>query len=235
MSLLALECVSRCHRHRAGRHEVLRDVSLRLEEGEIVAVWGLPRSGRSTLMRVAAGIEPPDSGEVRLHGHDLTGDGGALGQGIGYCQQVLRDVEAQGVLDALIVGQLAQGTPKASARAQALAMLVRVGAERCAAHELYELSGTDALRVALARALVSKPSLLVIDEPLKGVNPLDRHTILALLRSLAEEGTAILMSTGDATGLSAADRALALAEGELRGALAAQLAPVVELRSARSA
>jgi ABC-type multidrug transport system ATPase subunit len=236
MSLLTLENVGRSHRHGGRERTVLSDVSLRLGAGELVAFWGMPRSGRSTLLRVAAGIEPPDTGVIRLAGRDLAGSGGgALGDGIGYCQRLLRDAEAHGVLDALMVGQLARGIPKPTARARALAVLERVGASHCAARALSELSGAETVRAIVARALVPQPSLLVIDEPIRGVDLLERHAILALLRSLADEGIAILMSTGDTAGLSGADRALSLAEGELRGALSPELASVMPLRRLVSA
>ena len=78
------------------------------------------------------------------------------------------------------------------------------------------------MRVALARALALEPSLLVIDEPTRGVDLLERDAILALLRSLADEGIAVLISTGEATALAGADRALSLADGELRGSLRAR-------------
>ncbi len=110
MTLLALERVGK--RYTAGRLEqvVLDDVSLTLEEGELVAVWGMPRSGRSTLLRIAAGIEPPDTGVVRFQGRDLSNAGGAvLGHGIGYCRPAPRDREAAAVLDELMLGPRARG------------------------------------------------------------------------------------------------------------------------------
>ena len=90
MSLLALEHVEKAYGSGSGRHVVLRDVSLEIEAGEMVAVWGLRRSGRSTLLRVAAGIEAPDAGSVRFEGHDLRGRSRgreALGEQIGYCRK----------------------------------------------------------------------------------------------------------------------------------------------------
>lgn len=232
MSLLELENVSR--RTRQGAHErtVLEDVSLELERGELLAVWGVRRSGRSTLLRIAAGIDPPDSGEVRFDGRPLRARGAeALGRGIGYCRRTACGSEAREVLDDLIFGQLARGVTRQEARKRAHAALVRTRTEHCGAHSIRELDGGETVRVTIARALVLAPSLLVIDEPTKGVDLLERDSILALLRSLAdEEHIAVLMSAGEATALSGADRALSLAGGHLRGSVAPELAQVLPLR-----
>ncbi len=230
MTLLALEGVVR--RYRSGAHEriVLDGVSLTLEAGELLAVWGLRRSGRSTLLRVAAGIEPPDAGVVRFAGRDLAHSPDALGGGIGYCRPAAVDGEAHGVIDELIAGQLARGVPQPAALARAYAALERVEGSDCAGRALHELDGGEAMRVSIARALVLEPKLLVIDEPTKGVDLLERDAILALLRSLADEGIALLVSAGEATALSGADRALSLSGGELRGSVSPELAAVVPLR-----
>jgi ABC-type sugar transport system ATPase subunit len=78
--------------------------------------------------------------------------------------------------------------------------------------------------------LALRPRLLVIDEPVKGVELVERDAILALLRGLADEGLGVLASAGETTALSGADRALALGGGELRGAAVPELAPVLSLR-----
>jgi putative ABC transport system ATP-binding protein len=235
MSLLALERVTR--RYRSGAHErvVLDAVSLSLEAGELLAVWGLRRSGRSTLLRVAAGIEPPDEGIVSFEGEDLARRGDALGSGIGFCRPGTGDGEAHGALDELIAGQLARGVPQTTAESRAFDALERVGAGECAGRRLNELDGGESVRVAIARALALGPLLLVIDEPTKGVDLLERDSILALLRSLADDGIALLVSVGEATALSGADRALSLSDGELRGSLRPELAAVVPLRRRASA
>lgn len=231
MTLLALEHVSRRHGRGAQERTVLRDVSLRLDGGELVAVWGLRRSGRSTLLRVAAGIEPADAGVVRFAGRELPAHGGgALGSGIGYCRSAFRGEEGLAVLEVLLAGQLARGATAAQARACAWSALARTGAERCARRGLHELDAAEAVRVGLARALAPRPSLLVVDEPTNGVDLLERDGILALLRSLADEGIAVLISAGESTELAGAHRALALSGGQLRGSLDPELAPVVPLR-----
>ncbi len=229
MSLLALERVTRRYRHGAREHVVLDGVSLTLDPGELLAVWGLRRSGRTTLLRVAAGIEPPDGGTVRFDGEDLARRP-ALGEGIGWCHPGQGEGEARGVLDELLAGQLARGVPQPTAQAHAFQALERTGASDCAGHGTHELHGGEAARVAIAIALTLDPRLLVIDEPTKGVDLLERDAILALLRSLADEGIALLVSAGEATALSGADRALSLSGGELRGNIATELAEVVPLR-----
>ncbi len=231
MSLLELHRVSRHYRQGAHRHIVLREVCLQVERGEMVAIWGARRSGRSTLLRVAAGVEPVNGGAVRFEGADVCARRGQmLGSGIGYCQRTMRGAEAHGVLEQLMVGQLARGIPARVARERAAGALERVAAGQCAARELQGLDAAEQVRVALARALALAPRLLVIDEPVKGVDLLERDAILALLRSLADEGIAVLISAGEATALAGADRALSLADGELRGSLAPELAEVLPLR-----
>jgi energy-coupling factor transporter ATP-binding protein EcfA2 len=232
VSLLELENVRRSVRRGAHEQVVLRDVSLRLEAGELVAVWGARHSGRSMLLRVAAGIEPADSGVVRFDGRALSaGSGEMLGEGIAYCRNAASSAEADGVLDELVLSQLARGVPRRLARTRALAALERAGAERCGAHAVHELDGADTARVRIAGALVAAPVLLLIEEPTSGVELLERDAILGLLRSLADEGLAVLMSAGQATALSGADRALSLTNGVLRGSVAPELAPVLPLRA----
>jgi ABC-type lipoprotein export system ATPase subunit len=233
MSLLTLEGVSKRYRDGPRERVVLSDVSLRLDAGELAAVWGLRRSGRSTLLRIAAGIEAPDTGVVRFLGCDLAERGHEmLGGGIGYCQQTFRGGEARSALEQVTLALLARGVMPAQARSRAAAALERAGAASCAELAPAELDGAEAVRVALARTLALQPRLVVVDEPVKGVDLLARDEILALLRSIADDGVAVLASTGDSAGLSGADRALALGEGELHESPARELAPVLPLRRA---
>jgi putative ABC transport system ATP-binding protein len=215
---------------------LLREVSLQLDTGELVAIWGRRRSGRSTLLRIAAGVEPPDTGTVRFAGHDLArAAGDLLGSGIAYCRRTTAGAEAEGMLGEMVAAQLARGVTQVNARTRAWAALERTGAEEYAEYEAHELDSAELVRVTLARALLSRPSLIVIDEPIDGVDLLIRDEILVLLRSLADDGIAVLMSTGDAAAFAVADRALSLSDGELRGAISPELAPVVPLRKLASA
>jgi putative ABC transport system ATP-binding protein len=232
MSLLALEQVGKHYASGAKSRIALRDISFEVEPGQLVAVWGRRRSGRSTLLRVAAGIERPDTGTVRLEGEDIyTLPTRGLDE-IGYCRTSFRPAEGQLILDHLLLGQMSRGVKAANARIRASEALRRVGSERLAARRPGDLDAAERVRVAIARALVRQPRLLVIDEPVIGVDLLARDGILSLLRSLADEGTAVLTSTAETAGLENADRALALSDGELNASAVPDTAAVIPLRRA---
>jgi ABC-type ATPase involved in cell division len=233
MSLLSIEHVTK--RYRRGRLErvAVRDISLDIEPGELVAVWGARSSGRSTLLRLAAGIESPEEGSVSFEGRDLTRwRNRMLGRRIGYCHTSFPSVQRCLVVEHVAAGLLAQRVSPKQAWRRGQEMLLRVGAERCAWLECHELDGAEVARVAIASALVAAPGLLVIDEPTSGVDELARDPLLGLLRSIANDGTAVLMSAGDAQGLSGVDRAYTIDSGELQ--LQSTQARVVPLRRAES-
>jgi ABC-type lipoprotein export system ATPase subunit len=232
MSLLALEHVSKLSRETQRERIVLKDISLEVRGGELVVIYGERRSGRTTLLRMAAGIQAPDSGSVSFEGHELSERGERiLGEGIGYVQKTLRSGEEEGVLEQVAAPLLARGVSLGRARQGARVALARAGAERCAAARVAELSAGESVRVALARTLCLSPALVVVDEPVATVELAERDGILALLRRLVGDGLAVLASTGEPTELAGAHRALTLSEGELRGPSVPELAPVVALRA----
>jgi putative ABC transport system ATP-binding protein len=232
MTLLALEHVQSVRGAGHGLRVLLRDASFEIQPRELAVVWGLRGSGRSTLLRIAAGMEPPDGGRVRFEGEDLARHcERLLGPAIGWCQPARGFTDGQRALEYTMVGLLSHWARPAEARARARAALERVGAGHCAQMREHQLSSDEAVRVALARALALEPRLLVIDEPTRGVDLHERDGILAVLRVLANEGTAVLASTGVSTGLAEADLGLTLGEGELF-AVHAPLAPVIGITRA---
>lgn len=236
MSVLELDHMCKGRTEGSRGQAVLREVCLHLDAGELAVVWGLRQSGRSTLLRVAAGIEAPDRGSVRFEKLDLAAHGERLlGTSIGYCHKTLRFSDGHTALDHTMVGLLSRWVPARKARARAQRALERTGAAHCARMTQRQLTQAEAVRVALARTLALGPRLIVIDEPVKGVELVDRDPVLALLRSLADEGIAVLASTGESTGLSEADQAFVLGDGQLRGAPRPAAAEVVPLRPVRQA
>lgn len=236
MSLLELRHV--CKRRSFGGRKVvvLDNASLTIDAGELVAVWGLRGSGRTTLLRLAAGIDAPDSGTVRFAGRDLAEHGEEiLGREIGYCQKSFRAGAGRATIDEVIVGLLVKGVAPAEARVRAHEALQRAGGERLGARRISELDSGERVRLAIAHALSVQPRLLVIDEPVAGVDLRERDGILLLLRSLADEGIAVLMTVGDLTGLSGADQSLTIGDGELCGSPRRALEPVADLSLRRQA
>jgi len=214
--LFALEHATKCFTSGQRETLALRDISLELRAGEYVAIYGLRRSGRTTLLRVAAGILPLDAGVVRLEGRDLAErTGEALGVEIGYCSAVFDPSHGGSVVDHVALALLARGVGRRRARAQAEEALERAGASDCAHLDPRDLHVDELVRAGIARALVTAPRLLLLDEPTNGVDVHERDAIVALLRTLADSGTAILMTVGEA--LAGPDRMLALDRGQLRG------------------
>ncbi|MHB8491198.1 MAG: ATP-binding cassette domain-containing protein [Solirubrobacteraceae bacterium] len=225
MALLELDGVGR----RRGGNWVLRDLSLAVDPGEFVAIWGARRSGRSTLLRLAAGLEAPDAGHVRLRGTALQAGQDTRGGSVAFVRQSFKTAEGALVGEQLIRAQLVRGLEPAAAQARVHRSLERAGAGRCAALTHSALGQPERLRVAIARALCAAPTLLVIDEPFLGVSLTERDGILELFRSLADEGTAVLLSASETTELQGSDRALWLRDGSLAGELTPRRAEVLEL------
>jgi len=228
MSLLELAHATK--RFTSGQRETvaLQDISLELDAGDCVAIYGLRRSGRTTLLRVVAGILPLDEGTVRFDGHDLAARSTrALGVEIGYCSPVFDPAHGGSVTDHVAVALLARGVGRTRACARAEEALARTGASGCANLDPRELHLDELVRAGIARALVAKPRLLLLDEPTNGVDVLERDGILELLRAIADGGTAVLMTVGEP--VPGPNRVLALDGGRLRGHAVQEQAPVVPL------
>lgn len=229
-SLLALERATK--RFTSGQRETvaLDAVSLELHAGEWVAIHGLRRSGRTTLLRVAAGILPLDDGTARFEGRDLAGrDRRTLGVEIGYCSSLFDPAHGGTVADHVAVALLALGAGRRRACAAAEEALERAGASECAHLDPRDLHADELVRAGIARALVTAPRLLLLDEPTSGVGERERDGILALLRGLADAGSGVLTTAGERA--AGPDRALTLDGGRLRADSAADPAAVVALSS----
>lgn len=234
--VLALDGVTQHHRVGRRRETVLDRVSLELWPGEIVAILGLRHSGKTTLLRVAAGIEAPAAGSVRLDGEAL----GALRgsdrtqrlRAVGYVPKEWRVACGKPVLDHVALPLLAAGRPLLTALAQAHEALERVGAPHCAGAQVEELSPGDEARVALAQALVHEPRVLLVDEPGALAAPDEREGLLALLHALAAEDPrlALAVTARDVAGLPGAGRVLTLDGGVLRGVAEPPSADVLPFR-----
>lgn len=231
MSVLTLEHV--CKRFRRGHRELvaLRDVSLELATGEVVCVTGARRSGRTTLLRIVAGAERPDAGRVRFAGVDLADATPELRRQIVLCNTRFLPAHGRDACEHVMTPLLAVRVSRDEAGLRAHRALERVGAAELAFTRPQDWIPSEAVRVALARAIVRQPRLLLLDEPTNGVDALERDALLALVQRIAREsGVATLLTAGETTSVTGADRVLRLSDGELLGRTTLPAAEVVALR-----
>ncbi|HWX87961.1 MAG TPA: ATP-binding cassette domain-containing protein [Solirubrobacteraceae bacterium] len=202
---------------------VLDGVSLEIDGGDFVGVWGPMRSGKSTLLRVMSGIEQPDSGEVRFDGRALRSMS-ARGRarqlragGIGLVSSEWRTQIVRPTIELVATACASDGTPMREARILARKALARVSATDCADVRTDRLTLGERLRAALAMALVREPRLLLVDEPAVLPSPLESNELFALLRSLGEErDLAVVIASENLAALSGTLRTMAVSGGEVR-------------------
>lgn len=202
---------------------VLDRVSLQIDPGDSVGLWGPRRSGKSTLLRVLAGAQPPDEGTVRFAGVDLWRlPSRRLAEMKRTGGMALATPESQSHLDRPIVELVAEacmadGTSRRVARGRARQTLARLEVGRHADCDLSGLTLAERVRVSLALALVREPRLLLIDEPPVLGSPSESDALFALLRSLVEEpGMAVVIASEQLIPLEGARRQMAISHGEVR-------------------
>lgn len=236
MALLSLEDVTKRYRHGRREFVALRSVSIEVDEHELAVVLGARKSGRSTLLRIAAGLERPDSGSARFAGEDLARATDVIGRGIAYCHLSFPGVEGEFVLDHVALPLLARRHGRRRARQAAEQALERASVLGCAGLEPRELNAGERLRVAIARGLAAGPRLLVADDVSSSAGPAQADAVLSLLSSLVhEDGVSVLFSSDDATAVAGAERVYTLDGGRIRGEAQAPHAEVLALRPARAA
>lgn len=178
-----------------GGAPIVRGVDLRMGQGEVVALLGANGSGKSTLVRALVGVVPLDSGAVRLLGSPLGRT--APWERIGYVpQRVSAATGVPATAREVVVSGTLHGNhlrPPRDARTRAGAALASVGLGAVADNAVRTLSGGQQQRVLIARALVRHPELLLLDEPVAGVDLPSQRTFAAALAELAATGTTILV------------------------------------------
>lgn len=220
--LLALRNVAKGYR-RGGRWvRVLSDISLHVDSGELVAVAGSRGEGKTTLLKIAAGLELPDAGEVHLGNVDLARCSDEersrhLGDEISWVHRDGTGLRFE-VLD--YVGlPLAIGRRRRRRAVEALAMqaLERVGAADCAHQRWEELSNWERVLVAFARGAIGEPRLMIVDDVVDGLGMRRTREAGELLSSLVQElGCGVLMSVSDLEAALVADRVWSFERGGLK-------------------
>lgn len=207
----------------AAETSVLRDVDLELAPGETVAIIGPSGSGKSTLLNILGTLDRPTEGQIRLDGKDLTGlDEKALAElrsrEIGFVFQLHHLLPQCTVLENVLVPTLAAGAVerKEKAEARARRLLERVGLGERLAHRPGQLSGGERQRVAVVRALINEPKLVLADEPTGSLDRAAAEVLADLFVALnQEEGVSLVVVTHSMGLARRMSRVLELRDGAL--------------------
>jgi ABC-type cobalamin/Fe3+-siderophores transport system ATPase subunit len=220
MPLLSLEQVGKSYWR--GRHEivVLDDVSFELDPGEFAAIFGQRAAGKTTLLRIAAGMEFPDRGRVWLDGQELAASTRptlltGLHKRVGWVRRPGPATDALRVIDYVALPLLRDlRHTEAHRRASRALDSMRVG--DLARARWHELSDAERTLVMIAQAVVREPALVLADDPTMGLDLTEREVVVGLLHSTAaKSGMAVLMTVPDLPDTLQIQRVMSLSDGEL--------------------
>jgi ABC-type lipoprotein export system ATPase subunit len=214
---------------------ILNDVTLEVEAGEVVAVLGRSGSGKSTLLHLLGGLDRPDQGQIILAGQDITRQRPrALARTrlrhVGFVFQAFHLIEELSGEENVLLPARLPGAGRGGVR-RARRLIGELGLSEIAGRRPHELSGGEQQRLAIARALVNDPELVLADEPTGNLDQENGATVLTLLRSLPDRAVVIVTHEPDAAAI--ADRVLHLRDGCLASAAPAST-PVIRLKERRA-
>jgi putative ABC transport system ATP-binding protein len=197
-----IECAALVKDYRMGDNVVhaLRDVDLRINAGEFVAIMGPSGSGKSTFMNLIGALDTPTSGSLRIAGRDI----GSLGsdqlarlrnETLGFVFQQFMLLPRTNALENVKLPLMYTPLSRAEKQARAVAALKRVGLAERMDHNPSQLSGGQQQRVAIARALVNRPRMVLADEPTGALDTVTAQEIMQLFEDLNAEGTTVILVT----------------------------------------
>lgn len=213
MPILSLKNVCKGFGEGANRTEVLKNISLDVEDGEFVAIVGFSGSGKSTLLHQLSGLATPDSGEILLHGKPIVGAG--PDRGVVFQNYSLLPWLSVFQNIGLGVDQVFSDWSQEKRRAHVLHYIELVGLSHASRKKPSELSGGMRQRVSLARALATNPEMLLLDEPLSALDALTRGSLQSEIQSIwAKDKKTVIMITNDVDeAILLADRVIPLTPG----------------------
>jgi lipoprotein-releasing system ATP-binding protein len=200
---------------------VLNGLDLNVASGEVVAVRGASGTGKSTLLHCLGLLDRPDRGSVKLNGEELTTldraqAASVRAQRIGFVFQAFNLLPEFSVMENVLMSAHVARLPLQKAKSRAQMLLEQIGLSARMHYDVRKLSGGERQRVGLCRALLTKPHLLLADEPTGNLDPATAAVVLEQMLKLARNnGSAIVIVTHDPAIASRADRVLELASGKL--------------------
>ena len=220
--VLSFESVDVCYWRGQRPLQVLRDASMRVHAGELAGVWAKAGGGKTTLLEVAAGVLAPDHGRIVIDDRNLADLTTRQTSDLlhGYVGLATRQGPALPDLPmaAWVALALMRHVDRRAAEQRARQVLERVGVGAVAEEPWRNLSDSERILVAIARAVVCEPKLLLVDDPTAGLDMIERFELLGLLRSIAvATGAAILISASDMADLQGVETIWSLVDGHLLG------------------
>ncbi|MEE1784867.1 ABC transporter ATP-binding protein [Streptomyces sp. SP17BM10] len=218
--VLHLDGISRVHGQGAAEVHALRQIDLRVNPGEFVAVMGPSGSGKSTLLTLAGGLDTPTSGQVLVEGVALGGLSRkrlaeVRRRSVGYVFQDYNLIPALTAAENISLPRELDGLSARAARREALAALEELGIPELADRFPDDMSGGQQQRVAIARALIGDRRLVLADEPTGALDSTTGEAVLAVLRARCDAGAAAMMVTHEARHAAWADRVVFLRDGRM--------------------
>jgi len=220
VNVLELRSISKVYGRGAAEVQALRDISLTVAGGSMVAVMGPSGSGKSTLLTIAGTLEEPSTGAVLVNGQDVAAmSGGAKARvrrrTIGYVFQDFNLLPGLTAAENVSLPLELDGTSARRAHLAGLKALEDLGLGDLARRFPDELSGGERQRVAIARAVVGERSLLLADEPSGALDSVNAEGVMRLIHTYCKRGTAAVVVTHDAQLASWADRVVFLRDGRI--------------------
>lgn len=206
-----------------GDTRVLKDVSFTVAAGEFVCVWGPSGAGKSTLLHLVGLMTPPAGGELKLFGESISGFSSKKAadlrnRKIGFLFQFHHLLPDFSILENVMIPLLLRGESRGASERRARPLLDRLGLGHRLSHRPFETSGGEQQRAALARALVTEPSIVLADEPTGNLDRENGQKVEDLLESeIRARGASLVLVTHNDTLARRADRRLVLEDGFLKG------------------
>ena len=221
---IIIRCRNLCKEYSKGKHKIpaLKNITLDIAQGEMVAAFGPSGSGKTTLLNIIGQLDRPCSGELHIFGKDsqamcIREQARLRRKKLGFIFQNFNLLPVLSAVENVEMALVTQSLGKRKLRDRALEMLSRVGLESRADHLPAELSGGQQQRVGIARALVHKPRLVMADEPTANLDSASAREIIGMMQKLSrEDRVSFLFSTHDSRILSAVDRNIHLTDGEIK-------------------
>jgi lipoprotein-releasing system ATP-binding protein len=225
--ILQAEQIYKSYRMGAMDVRVLKGASLAVREREFVAIVGASGSGKSTLLHILGGLDRPNKGIIRFEGRNLgqfeTGQLNSYrNKMVGFVFQFYHLLDELNVLENILLPAMASKSVvgwlecRSQAKSRARELLVQLGLSERARHKPYQLSGGERQRVAIGRALMNEPKLLLADEPTGNLDSATGNGILDVLEKLQRAGQTVVMVTHDERIAQRATRIVMLADGKIK-------------------